>query len=74
MWLAIAGLLLWLGGYAVQCALRPFAACRKCAGTGSTECFGKARTCPRCHGHKLRLRAGRRAHNTWRRTHDAGNR
>jgi hypothetical protein len=73
MWLAMAALLiLYLGGYAVLCAVNPFAPCRKCAGGGEIERFGKVRTCPRCRGHKLRLRIGRRAHNAWHRTHEAG--
>lgn len=70
----MAGLVGWLGGYAVLCAVQPFARCRKCAGVGEIERFRKARTCPRCRGHKLRLRIGRRAHNAWRRTHQAGTR
>ncbi|MGW7722204.1 hypothetical protein ACWGJ6_02450 [Streptomyces canus] len=36
--------------------------------------FGRPRLCPRCHGDKLRLRVGRRLHNAWRRTHQAGTR
>lgn len=75
MWLAITALpVLWLGGYAVLCAVKPFAPCRRCTGAGEIERFGKARTCPRCHGHRLRLRIGRRTHNAWRRTHEAGTR
>ncbi|MEU7384946.1 hypothetical protein AB0A91_34310 [Streptomyces sp. NPDC042207] len=61
-----------LGCYAVLCAVKPFAACRRCAGRGEIERFGKPRTCPRCRGRKLRLRLGRRVHNAWRRTHEAG--
>jgi len=72
MWLAMAALLAWLGGYAVLCAVKPFAPCRRCAGRGEIERFGKPRVCPRCRGRKLRLRVGRRAHNAWRRTHEAG--
>ncbi|MQY32603.1 hypothetical protein SRB17_05570 [Streptomyces sp. RB17] len=71
---AMAATLLWAGGYAVLCWAKPFAPCRKCRGLGQIERFGKPRTCPRCHGRKLRLRVGRRAHNAWRRTHDAGTR
>lgn len=72
MWVAMAGLLLGLGAYAVQCAVKPFAPCRRCRGLGLVERFGKPRTCPRCRGKRLRLRVGRRAHNAWRRTHQAG--
>ncbi|MFI0964632.1 hypothetical protein ACH4S8_25025 [Streptomyces sp. NPDC021080] len=64
----------WLGGYAVLCAARPFASCRRCRGAGEVERFGKPRMCPRCHGKRLRLRVGRRAHNAWRRTQQAGTR
>ncbi len=73
MWLAMAAALIaWLGGYAVLCAVKPFGLCRRCKGAGETARFGKPRTCPRCHGRRLRLRLGRRAHNGWRRTNDAG--
>lgn len=72
MLVAMAAALLWLGGYAVLCAVKPFAPCRRCRGTGEVERFRKLRTCPRCHGRKLRLRVGRRLHNYWRRTHQAG--
>jgi len=61
-----------LGYYAVLCAVKPFAPCRRCHGEGEIERFGKPRVCPRCRGRKLRLRLGRRAHNAWHRTHDAG--
>jgi DnaJ-class molecular chaperone len=71
---AMAAVLVGLLGYVALCAARPFAPCRKCAGTGETERFGKARTCPRCRGKKYRLRVGRRLHNAWRRTYEDGNR
>ncbi|KOG33711.1 hypothetical protein AQJ84_28845 [Streptomyces resistomycificus] len=74
MWLAMAALVLWLDGYSVLCAVKPFAPCRRCAGAGQIEWFRKVRTCPRCRGKKLRLRVGRRVHNAWRRTHEAGRR
>lgn len=72
VWLAMIVLIVWLGGYAVLCAVKPFAPCRKCHGIGKVERFGKPRMCPRCHDKKLRLRVGRRAHNAWRRTQQAG--
>lgn len=72
MWLAMAALVLWLGSYAVLCAVKPFAPCRRCAGAGEIERFRKVRTCPRCRGRKLRLRVGRRARNAWRRTYANG--
>ncbi|MER6956027.1 hypothetical protein [Streptomyces sp. NPDC000618] len=74
MLIASAVLVAALGYYAVLCAVKPFAPCRRCEGRGEIERFGKPKTCPRCRGKRLRLRAGRRAHNAWRRTHDAGNR
>lgn len=69
---AMTLLLLWLVGYALLCWMKPFAPCRRCHGIGRIERFGKPRMCPRCHNKKLRLRVGRRAHNAWRRTHQAG--
>ncbi|GHF57835.1 hypothetical protein GCM10018783_29020 [Streptomyces griseosporeus] len=69
---AMAAMLLLAGGYAVLCWAKPFAPCRKCRGLGQVERFRKPRLCPRCHGKKLRLRVGRRLHNHWRRTHQAG--
>ncbi|MEU3363877.1 hypothetical protein [Streptomyces pseudogriseolus] len=74
MLVAMAAIVLWAGGYAVLCAAKPFAPCRRCRGLGKIERFGKPRMCPRCHGRRLRLRIGRRAHNAWRRTHQAGTR
>ncbi|GAA2218882.1 hypothetical protein GCM10010104_04750 [Streptomyces indiaensis] len=74
MLIAMAALLLGLGGYAVLCAVKPFGPCRRCRGAGEIERFRKARRCPRCRGKRLRLRVGRRAHNAWRRTHQVGNR
>jgi hypothetical protein len=72
MWLAMTALILWLVSYAALCWAKPFAPCRKCVGQGEVERFGKVRTCPRCRGDRLRLRIGRRAHNAWRRTNEAG--
>ena len=74
MLVAMAALVLWAGWYAVLCAVKPFAPCRRCRGLGKIERFGKPRACPRCRGRRLRLRVGRRAHNAWRRTHEAGTR
>lgn len=72
MLIAMAAAVLWAGSYAVLCAVKPFAPCRRCRGLGTIERSGKPRMCPRCHGRRLRLRIGRRAHNAWRRTHEAG--
>lgn len=74
MWLAMISLVLWLVSYAALCWAKPFAPCRKCKGAGETNSWLGARTCRRCRGHKLRLRVGRRAHNAWRRTRQAGTR
>ncbi|MET7731606.1 hypothetical protein ABZT02_09575 [Streptomyces sp. NPDC005402] len=74
MWLAMIALILWAVSYAALCWAKPFAPCRKCHGIGQIERFGKPRMCPRCHDEKLRLRVGRRMHNAWRRTHQAGTR
>ncbi|MFF0184914.1 hypothetical protein [Streptomyces sp. NPDC005244] len=71
---ACVSLVGWLGYYLVLCAVRPFGKCRRCDGSGTVERFRKTRTCPRCRGKRLRLRLGRRAHNVWRRTHEAGTR
>ncbi|WP_343041294.1 hypothetical protein [Streptomyces typhae] len=60
--------------YAALCWARPFGPCRRCKGTGKTTRFRKERPCPRCRGKRLRLRVGRRAHNAWRRAHEAGTR
>lgn len=72
MWLAMAALIIWLAYYAALCSAKPFGPCRKCRGLGQVERFGKPRMCARCHGKRLRLRVGRRMHNAWRRTHQAG--
>jgi DnaJ-class molecular chaperone len=56
-------LLLLMLGYAIACAVRPFADCRRCHGSGqrrsSTE--REHRRCSRCRGTGIWLRAGRRA-------------
>jgi hypothetical protein len=52
-----------IAGYAIACAYRPFADCRRCRGTGrrrSRTRRGVPR-CPRCRGTGIRLRTGRRA-------------
>jgi hypothetical protein len=42
MLLAMAALLLALGGYAVLCAVKPFARCRRCQATGETTALREA--------------------------------
>ncbi|MGW6008658.1 hypothetical protein [Streptomyces sp. NPDC055210] len=74
MLLAMTALLAALLAYTAVCWARPFGPCRRCKSTGEITRFLKQRTCPRCRGRKLRLRLGRRAHNAWRRTHEAGTR
>lgn len=74
MLIASAALAAALAWYAVLCAVKPFAPCRRCRGAGEVLRFSKARTCPRCRGRILRLRVGRRAHNAWRQTREAGDR
>jgi hypothetical protein len=47
--------------YAALCAVRPYAACRRCSGTGSVpRMLGSARACRRCRGRGIRLRIGTR--------------
>lgn len=74
MALASLALLLLLAGYSALCAVRPFAPCRKCTGTGIRQAHRKVKVCRRCHGHRHRLRTGRRLLNTSRNVHHAGTR
>lgn len=68
-WIALAAAPLC---YALLCLAQPFRRCRRCAGSGKTERRGAVVACPRCRGERWQLRRGRRLHNAWRRTHDAG--
>jgi hypothetical protein len=73
--LASLAALLLAAGYAVLCAVRPFAPCRKCTGTGvRLTRRDKVKLCRRCHGQRYRLRLGRRLLNTSRDIHHAGTR
>ncbi|MER6692673.1 hypothetical protein [Streptomyces minutiscleroticus] len=74
MALASFALLLTLAGYAALCAVQPFARCRKCSGTGTRSARRTVKLCRRCHGHRYRLRIGRRLLNTGRTIHRAGTR
>ncbi|MER8096545.1 hypothetical protein [Streptomyces goshikiensis] len=65
MLIASAALVTALGWYAVPCAVKPFAPCRRCVGRSEIAHFGKPRMCPRCRGHRPRLRLGRRVHDAW---------
>ncbi|MFB6666530.1 hypothetical protein [Streptomyces parvus] len=60
--MALASLLILLttAGYAVLCAVKPFAPCRKCSGTGVRTRRRTVTLCRRCHGTRARLRIGRR--------------
>jgi PHP family Zn ribbon phosphoesterase len=55
---ALGALVLYIGA----CAFWPFAACRRCSGSGKLRSpSGKAwRSCPRCGGSGKRVRVGRR--------------
>ena len=59
--LALAAIV-WAAGYAVACAVWPFANCQRCHGNGKSRSpSGRAfRRCPRCKGSGRRLRLGRR--------------
>ncbi|MFG2614437.1 hypothetical protein [Streptomyces anulatus] len=74
--MALASLLILLTatGYAVLCAVKPFAPCRKCSGTGVRTRRRAVTVCRRCHGNRSRLRIGRRLLNNSRSIHAAGTR
>jgi hypothetical protein len=72
--LASLGVLLVLAGYALLCAVRPFAPCRTCDGTGIRQARRTVKLCRRCRGQRYRLRIGRRLLNTGRDIHAAGTR
>lgn len=74
MLIAMTAAALGLLAYTALCMLQPFARCRKCGGDGETHGWLGTRTCGRCHGHRYRLRVGRRLHNAWRRTYRDGTR
>jgi hypothetical protein len=52
---------LWLAGYALACAVWPYAACGKCDGAGRFRSPSKKywRPCRRCEGSGRRIRVGR---------------
>ncbi|MET7439707.1 hypothetical protein ACFYQQ_34585 [Streptomyces sp. NPDC005496] len=74
MALASLAVLLVLAGYAMLCAVRPFAPCRTCSGTGIRQARRTVKLCRRCRGQRYRLRIGRRLLNTGRDIHRAGTR
>ncbi|KQX36548.1 hypothetical protein ASD97_20915 [Streptomyces sp. Root63] len=74
MVLASLLILLTTAGYAVLCTVKPFAPCRKCSGTGVRTRRRAVALCRRCHGHRARLRIGRRLLNNSRTIHAAGTR
>jgi hypothetical protein len=61
--LIVVGLLILAAGYIGACTFWPFAACRRCNGSGKARSpSGKAwRPCRRCNGTGARVRAGRKA-------------
>jgi hypothetical protein len=63
-------------GYLFGCWLWPFAACRRCHGSGKRRSpFGRSfALCRRCDGDGRRLRIGRRVINSLRDLHDNANR
>ncbi|MFD7918878.1 hypothetical protein ACFV3R_06610 [Streptomyces sp. NPDC059740] len=72
-------ILLAAAGYALLCAARPFALCRRCSGTGIRTTRSilrreQVKLCRRCRGKRYRLRIGRRLTNHARRLHTAGTR
>jgi hypothetical protein len=72
--LASLAVLLILAGYVLLCAVRPFAPCRRCSGTGIRQARRTVKLCRRCRGQRYRLRIGRRLLNTGRDIHRAGTR
>lgn len=56
----------WLVGYAVACALWPFADCGACSGSGRrlSPTGKRYGNCRRCKGKSKRLRLGRRVWNS----------
>ncbi|MEU3318760.1 hypothetical protein [Streptomyces sp. NPDC006785] len=72
--MALASLLILLtaAGYAVLCAVKPFAPCHKCSSTGIRTHRRTITLCRRCHGTRARLRIGRRLLNNSRTIHAAG--
>ncbi|MFJ8251247.1 hypothetical protein [Streptomyces sp. NPDC094466] len=74
--MALASLLILLTtvGYAVLCAVKPFAPCRKCSGIGIRTRRRTVTLCRRCHGARARLRIGRRLLNNSRTIHAHGSR
>jgi len=57
-----AAVVMWVVGYAVACALWPFADCTRCKGSGKKRSpSGRAfRRCRKCKGSGRRVRTGRR--------------
>ncbi|WP_245194863.1 hypothetical protein [Kitasatospora phosalacinea] len=73
---AVLAALAALSGYALLCAVSPFARCKPCEGNGKTRKRGTSpkrgwKTCRRCKGNGLRLRIGRRLFHTTRATGEA---
>jgi DnaJ-class molecular chaperone len=56
--------LVWIAGYVVVAAIWPYAACRRCKGSGKSRSpFGVGwRDCPRCSGRGRRVKLARRVY------------
>ncbi|AUY54499.1 hypothetical protein EH183_26730 [Streptomyces sp. CB01881] len=66
-------------GYALLCAVSPFARCKPCEGNGKRRKHGTSpkrgwKTCRRCKGNGARLRIGRRFFHATRATGQAAQR
>ena len=61
-WVAAEPALIAGGGYAIACAIYPFADCRRCRGSGKKRSpWGRSwRRCRKCKGSGARVRLGRR--------------
>lgn len=59
--LIVAGLLIAVIRYVIHCAIWPYAACRRCDGSGKRRSPNRRawRDCRRCRGSGKRLRVGR---------------
>jgi hypothetical protein len=63
----VLGVIVLGGGYLLLCRIWPYAACRKCGGTGKhrSPTRGSWRKCRRCKGSGTRLRFGRKLLNKY---------
>lgn len=70
----VVGAVMAVAGYAIACAVWPFARCKKCGGSGTRKSpSGRAfRFCRRCKSTGRRLRTGRRIFNRLQLLRDEG--